>query len=220
MSVLPSLSKIIEKIVYNRLIDYINKFDILNSNQYGFRQLHSTSMAILDLNNTAVDRGEYSIGVFFRFSKAFDTVNNTILLDKLEHYGIRGIPLLWFKNYLSNRKQYVQYKGIDSKMADITCGVPQGSLLGPLLFLIYINGIHASSKVFSFTLFADDTNIFYKNTSLNQLLTITNNELKKLALWFKANKLSLNISNTDYMLFSNRKNIMNEAIDLKIEKHY
>ena len=88
-------------------------------------------------------------------------------------------------------------KGIDSKMAELTCGVPQGSVLGPLLFVIYINDIHASSKVFSFTLFADDTNKFYKNRSLNQLLTI-NNELKKLSAWFKANKLSLNISKTNY----------------------
>ena len=145
-------------------------------------------------------------------------MNHAILLDKLEHYGIRGIPLLWFKNYLSNRKQYVHYNGIDSQMMGITCGVPQGSVLGPLLLLIYINDITSSSKLFSFTLFADDTNIFNKNTSLNQLFTITNNELTKLSVWFKANKLSLNISKTNYMLFSNRKYIKSDAIDLKIDE--
>ena len=167
-------------------------------------------MAILDFVekiHSAIDNCEYSIGILLDLAKAFDTVNHTILLNKLEHYGVRGIPHLWVKNYLSNRKQYVHYKGVDSQMSDIICEVPQGSVLGPLLFLIYINDIIASSDVFSFTLFADDTNIFYKNTSLNHLLTIANDELSKLSSWFKANKLSLNISKTTFLLFSNRKEI-------------
>ena len=162
-------------------------------------------LVFLEKLHSAIDNCEYTIGIFLDLAKAFDTVNHTILLNKLEHYEIRGIPNLWFKNYLSNRKQYVHYKGVDSQMSDIICGVPQGSVLGPLLFLIYISDISASSNVFSFTLFADDFNIFYKNKSLNHLLTIANDELTKLSLWFKANKLSLNISKTIYMLFSNKK---------------
>lgn len=151
-------------------------------------------MAILDLVekiHAAVDNREYSIGFFFfDLAKAFDTVNHAILLNKLEHYGTRAIPLLWFKNYSSNRKRCVHYKGIDSEMTDIICGVPQGSVLGPLLFLIYINDISTctSSKVFSFTLLLMTQTDFIKNKSLNQLPIITNNELTKLSVWFKAKK--------------------------------
>ena len=119
MSILPSLSKISEKIVYNRLIDYVNKLGILSTNQYGFTQMHSTSLAIIDFVekiNSSVDNGEYSRGISLDLAKAFDTVNHSILLGKLECYGIRGIPLLCFKHYVSNRKQYVQYNGLDSLM--------------------------------------------------------------------------------------------------------
>ena len=149
----------------------------------------------------ALDRKEYTIGVFLDLAKAFDTVNHNILLNKLEHYGIRGTPLLWFKDYLTNRKQYFHFQGTNSDMFDITCGVPRGSVLGPLLFLIYINDINAASCKLSFTLFADDTNIFNKNSNLQQLIRSTNEELSKLSLWFKANRLSFNITKTNYMLF-------------------
>ena len=101
-------------------------------------QKHSTAMAILEFvekMHSAIDNGEYSTGIFLDLAKAFDTVNHTLLLNKLEHYGIRGIPHLWFKNFLSSRKQYVHFKGVDSEMPDIKCGVPQGSLLGPLIIL-------------------------------------------------------------------------------------
>ena len=179
-------------------------------------------MAILDFVekiHESLDKGEYAIylGVFLDLAKAFDTVNHSILLNKLEHYGIKGIPLLWFKNYLSNRKQCVHFKGTNSEMFDITCGVPQGSVLGPLLFLIYIYDINASSRKLSFTLFADDTNIFNKNSNLPQLIETTNEELSKLSLWFKANRLSLNITKTNYLLFSNRKKIWNQNMNLKMD---
>ena len=219
ISILPSLSKILEKTVYKRLTDYLNKYDILNTSQYGFRHGHSTSMALLDFVeriHEALDRKEYTIGVFLDLAKAFDTVNHNILLGKLEHYGIRGTPLLWFKDYLTNRKQYVHFQGTNSDMFDITCRVPQGSVLGPLLFLIYINDINTASCKLSFTLFADDTNIFNKN--LQQLIRSTNEELSKLSLWFKANRLSLNITKTNYMLFSNRKKILNQNMNVIIDE--
>ena len=125
--------------------------------------------------------------------------------------------MLWFKDYLTHRKQYVHFQGTNSDMFDITCGVPQGSVLGPLLFLININDINAASCKLSFTLFADDTNIFNKNSNLQQLIRSTNEELSKLSLWFKANRLSLNITKTNYMLFSNRKKILNQNMNVIID---
>ena len=111
----------------------------------------------------SIDEREYSIGIFIDLSKAFDTINHDILFQKLEYYGIRGVALNWFKDYLTNRKQYVSYNNACSSLMDITCGVPQGSILGPLLFIIYVNDIVHCSSILYFILFADDspTNIFY-----------------------------------------------------------
>ena len=133
------------------------------------------------IKNT-IDNGKYGCGIFIDLKKASDTVNHKILLTKLEHYGIRGNILKWFDSYLSNRKQYVFYNGVSSDIASVTCGVPQGSVLGPLLFLIYINDLPNISSKLSFFLFADDTNIYYESDNLIELeKTISN---KNYILWF------------------------------------
>jgi retron-type reverse transcriptase len=131
ISIIPSFSKIFEKIISCRLLSYINKYNIFNPAQYGFRKKHSTYMAMLNLYDkvsAAVDNNEYSIGIFIDLSKAFDTVNHDILLKKLELYGIRGIPNLLLKSYLQNRQQYVFYNSYASTLKPIVCGVPQGSI--------------------------------------------------------------------------------------------
>ena len=147
---LPVFSKFLERIVDNRLINFLNKNDILSRNQYGFRKNYSTAHALIQLYDkisSALDDKKVSLGFFIDSSKAFDTVNHEILLDKLEHYGVLGIALQWFKSYLSYRKQFVQYNSYNSSLLHITCGVTQGSTLGPLLFLVYINDLCSVSKL-------------------------------------------------------------------------
>ena len=139
--------------------------------------------------------------VFLDFSKAFDTVNHKILLDKLYLYGIRGTALDWITNYLSDRKQYVVYNNTKSDEKHITCGVPQGSILGPLLFLLYVNDICNVSDILFPILFADDTNIFLNGKNTDELVQCMNCELNKVVIWLAANKLSLNIKKTHFMIF-------------------
>ena len=138
-------------------------------------------------------------------AKAFDKVNHTILLGKLEHYGNRGVTLSWFRSYLTNRKQYVAIDKYKSDCAQIICGVPQGSILGLLLFLVYINDLNHASKILHTIMFADDTNLFLEGKSLDALEMQMNGELKIISKWFKANLLSLNIDKTLNMLFGNKK---------------
>ena len=198
-------SKILEKLMYNRLLSFLNKCKIMNKNQFGFRNNHSTYMALLimleNIRN-ALDYGECAIGIFLDFKKAFDTVNHDILLNKLYNYGIRRIALEWFKSYLSNRYQIVKYNNHESDPLKILCGVPQGSILSLLLFLIYINDLPMVSSLFMPILFADDTNLFCTNDKLDILVNDINVELVKIFTWVRVNKLSLNIEKTNFMLFT------------------
>ena len=153
-----------------------------------------------------MDNHEHTIGVFLDYSKAFDTVDHLILLRKLYHYGIRGVALRWFESYLGNRRQFVSIDSASSGHQRVTCGVPQGSLLGPLLFIVYINDFQHSSNILSTILFADDSSVFVSHKNPSTLLDVVNSELCKVTLWIQANKLSLNLQKTNYMLFSNSIN--------------
>ena len=204
VSVLPLFSKILERLMYNRLLSFINQHKILYAFQFGFRIGHSPNLALLyliDKVSNALENGEFVLGLFLDFSKAFDTVNHSILFEKLEYYGIRGIPLEWFRSYLDSREQYVEYGGTKSDKDIISCGVPQGSILGPLLFLLYINDLaFVSDKLFSL-LFADDSNMFISGKNINDLIDTMNIEMIKIIEWLHANKLSLNLKKKRISLY-------------------
>jgi retron-type reverse transcriptase len=190
---------------------------MLTHHQYGFRENRSTELAIIELTNKltkAIDSGEFIIGIFLDLSKAFDTINHRILIQKLEHYGIRGVAQLWFQNYLTNRKQIVKYNQVRSKEMLIQTGVPQGSILGPILFLLYMNDIENCSKQLSFVLFADDTNIFYSNKCIKTINEIMQTEINKVAEWLNVNKLSRNTNKTKFILF--RSSNKNQNMTLKL----
>ena len=218
VSVLPVFSKLLERLVYNRPIMFINNNSILYENQFGFQKGKSTHFAIMLLTDKiteALDRGECLIGVFLDFSKAFDTVDHDNLLEKLGKYGIQGVELQWFCDYLSNRMQYVTYNNHKSQKEKITCGVPQGSILGPLLFLLYINDqANVSSHCFSI-LFADDTNMFISGRNLDVLCNQLNEDLREIQEWLNCNKLSLNVLKTHYMIFTPRNKKI-EDIDIQL----
>jgi len=166
---------------------FLHKYSLLYQYQFGFRHHHSTSLALIELCDNLyshLDQHEVVVGMYFDLQKAFDTVNHKILLQKLYGYGIRGIVHEWFRSYLSNRKQFVSINNIDSDLDNINCGVPQGSVLGPLLFLIYVNDIANASPNSGIRLFADDTNVFVYGKSLSETNFKAEGVVKKLNQWF------------------------------------
>ena len=195
--------------MYQRLYNFLERYELLFNLQFGFRSGHSTDHALVSLTESirsSLDNNRFGCGIFIDLQKAFDTVNHDILLSKLEeHYGIRGSAQTWFKSYLNDRKQFVSVNGHSSSLCKISCGVPQGSVLGPLLFLIYINDLPNSSKLLKFFLFADDTNIYFEADDHIGLTRRVNNELKKVKAWMDCNKLALNIEKTNYVLFHSPK---------------
>ncbi len=205
--------------MYQRLIKFIEENKIIYQHQFGFQKSKSTSQAILDMSMkivNAIENNKISCCVFLDFAKAFDTVDHNILIKKLDYYGIRGTALKWFKSYLSDRTQRVSINGELSNDLSIKYGVPQGSVLGPLLFLLYINDIPLSSKVLNFHLFADDTSIFHADKDLNKLESTINKELTSVSDWLIANKLTLNLSKSNFLLIHPRQKTLRRKIELKL----
>ena len=211
ISILPPISKIFEKIIHKQLYSYLENNQILYKDQFGFRTNRSTTQAILNFVQNlydSLDKNHIVLSIFLDFKKAFDCVNHKILLSKLEFYGVRGVALAWFESYLSNRKQSTIIGNTESNLLTIKNGVPQGSILGPLLFLILINDLPNSSNIFKFILFADDSTLSLEIPTLNcETISVINNELNNLNRWLVSNKISINTDKTKFIIFSYRKNL-------------
>ena len=179
--------------------------------QYGFRAGRSCEHALLDAQNillNSLHRNQISLLLLIDFSKAFDMVDHSILLHKLQHYGIRGVAHQWMASYLKNRNQFVSVEGVDSNCKNLDYGVPQGSILGPLLFVIYINDLPGMNDLAQFILYADDANIIISGDSILEIEEKINILCERLMEWVRVNGLLINLKKTNYMLFS-RKRVTN-----------
>ena len=208
ISLLPPISKVFEKCIHVRLIKFLSKFSLLSINQFGFREGLSTQDAIIKLTEaiySAINDRKFSCAIFVDFKKAFDTMNHDLLLRKLERYGIRGVVQDLIADYLRNRFQRVKFNNILSDPLPITIGVPQGSILGPLLFLIYVNDLSNILSSFLSIMYADDTTLVNSDASYENLINVGNAELKLFFDWSLSNRLSVNVEKTYYMIFGNRR---------------
>ena len=219
ISLLSNLSKIFERAMHTRTYEFFESHSIFSNLQFGFRKKHSTTHALLEIIEKIkekLDKRTFSCGVFIDLEKAFDTVNHKILIQKLEFYGIRGVASQWFLSYLTNRQQRVKFNGIKSSFKNITCGVPQGSILGPLLFLIYINDMKNSTKNSILHHFADDTNLLCSDTDEKILRKKLNEDLRLIYNWLCANRLSLNVDKTEFVVFRPPRSDSTNRFTLKL----
>ena len=220
ISTLPFLSKVFEKLMTVRLFDYFDKFNILNSRQYGFQSGIGTIDALIDFSEYVyqkINGCDIVMSIFIDFSRAFDTINHEILLKKLEYYGVRGVAQSWLNSYLAYRTQYVSCNDHKSNVSFIKEGVPQGSVLGPLLFIIYINDLVRVSDVLKFILYADDTTLLLSDKNIDNLYEMANRELDKVCKWTCANKLLINKTKTKLMIISLRRHPTNNLLKLSNE---
>lgn len=206
ITLLTTISKIVEKVMNKRLVSYLESKNLLSGNQFGFRSGKSTEDAVMKLTSLVtehVDRGEKCVGVFLDLQKAFDTVCIPILLARLENMGVRGSPLRWFTDYLTNRKQAVRIEKLLSGSASCMYGVPQGSTLGPTLFLVYINELCKLDMIgANLIMFADDTVILFHETNWTKVQRLAETGLAKVTCWLEDSLLSLNTMKTKYLCFS------------------
>ena len=203
ISLVSTLSKILEKMVHINLINHLELNKLLYEHQYGFLRGRSTEQNLLHVVNyisNSLNSGNFCIGVFLDLKKAFDVCSHSILLKKLKKLGVEGTALDWFTSYLSNRKQKVDINGHFSSEKLINISVLQGSILGPTLFLCYINDLFSITNLATF-LFADDTSCLAENKNLPDLINFVNEELQKIANWFRSNKMAVNISKTKFIIF-------------------
>ena len=223
ISVIPAVAKIFEKVIFEQLYNYFNINRLLTHCQSGFRSLHSTLTALLEATSNwsvNIDSGLLNGVIFIDLKKAFDTIDHDILLRKLQIYGVDQSSLKWFQSYLSGRSQKCNVNGCLSSSVPVAYGVPQGSNLGPLLFLVYINDLPNCLSAASPRMFADDTNISYAANTLSELENVINSELKNLKYWLEANKLSLNIAKTEFMIIGSRQRMhahSNENINIDLD---
>ena len=221
ISIISVIAKTMEKVVHNQVYSYLQRANILTNAQHGFRPLHSTVTALLKMTNhwyQNMDEGLINGVVFLDLKKAFDTVDHGILLKKLFLYGVRGRAHDWFGFYLSNRTHYCQVNGKLSEPRTIITGIPQGSILGPLLFLVYKNDLPNCLKSADCDMFADDTQLGTANKDVKAIFETLNDDLANISVWMAANKLSLNKSKTEYMFIGSHQKLKqcNSELQIKI----
>lgn len=230
ISILPTISKVFEKLMHQQINNYFTSHNLLNNKQYGFRDKHSTEFSAIELVDKILhqlDVGNAPLNIYLDLSKAFDTIDHVILLQKLQFYGFTECSIKLIHSYLNNRKQCVEINSIKSEFLTIVKGVPQGSILGPLLFLIYMNDFPKASSHFDFILYADDTTLFtslnksdiLSQSIANEKCMVINKELNSINDWLCLNKLLINVQKSKYTLFSKNCNQNSANLKLKIDEN-